>query len=458
MKQFGKMLELTCPDNMLPYLKRIRFDIAFLLSLLFSVVTAFLCTNKDGGIDAYMSIALPYFAIYLFVFILSQAVGSSITFTCSSVYFISLGVSLQLILNPTTANASNLCLYTFLGLLLGIVLTVAMYYLLKVKRKKLYIFFTVTTILLYVSLFILGVSEGGTRAWISLFGFEFQMTEITKVFAVIQITLLTNDEFLSDKKRVIYPALIVLLHSFFFVSISELGTLLVIGFTYILTSFIFLNKESVKFFTITIVVFIFITALITLTCYLCYKSNAQSSIFATLGSIFQKVKHRVILITDPSTLDYDSTYQLNQIKNCLSVAKWFGSEVDIYVPVIESDLVVLHLISTFGLFSFIATVIVQMILFHSGLTRLTKNCNSLSAVAISFISMQSINALISTASALAIIPLVGLGYPLLSKGGTGLSVNTAMIIFSIFSMMQFAPSKAIAQTKGGKLCRESASM
>ena len=119
---------------------------------------------------------------------------------------------------------------------------------------------------------------------------------------------------------------------------------------------------------------------------------------------------------------------------------------------------VLHLISTFGLFSFIATVIVQMVLFHSGLTRLTKNCNSLSAVAISFISMQSINALISTASALAIIPLVGLGYPFLSKGGTGLSVNTAMIIFSIFSMMQFAPSKAIAQTKGGKLCIESASM
>lgn len=458
MKEFNNMLEIACPE-ITPYLKRIRWHKTLLLSLVISVITAFLCTNRSGGLNIYMGIAIPFFALYLFIFILSQAMLGSDTFAFSSVYLISLGITLQILIScknndDAVSSANDLCLYTVLGVILGFVATIVIYRMLKTNRKRLHIIVTVLTVLSYLFLFVFGVSAGGTTAWINVLGFSFQMTEITKIIAIAQISLLITDNSLSDKQRVLYPALIVIMNALFLVVLSELGTLIVIGLTYILISLVFLNKTSIKYLIGMLLIFLCVTGIIILACYICYKSSSDFGVFHTMGAVFEKILHRIKLFINPSELDFDSSYQVIQMKNALSVTEWFGSEIDVTVPVIESDLIVLQLISSFGLIAFIVTVIVQMVFFQSGITRLTRKCNSLSAIAVSFVSMITVSALLSSASSLCITPLVGLGYPFLAKGGTGLAINTAMVIFSLFAMIDFAPSKSITPATGGKLCKE----
>lgn len=495
--------------------------------LLLVTASAFLCLLEKGAFDLYMSVVLPFFLIISFLFFFCIFYHCSIMYTTFTSVLILFGVCFQVLLESkkedvTYDNVEGLFIYALLGIFLGLIMMLVLNYAYHYADKRFILFAVLgVSVLIYLILLFFGNSFSGTKAWLYIGSQSIQLTEITKVLALIGLAVAFTDKNRSYKLRLLNALIIVGINAVFLAAISELGTLVVISMGFFALGLVFLPKR--KEFVIILVMCLIILSSGLGVGAVCSRivhtydaavaseneegnetesesgsedeedtsaaeteaseeedsdteTTAQDEeaaekkiikvpdgiagkIMRKVATLYDKVYKRFAIVFKPEIYENDPEdplYQSKQARKALWATGWLSSdpEFEPYVPVIESDLIFIYALMKIGIIGAIFIIFILMILLSETAIYASKNKNlTEAATSIGFISVIVVQSITSAASAVGLVPTVGVTFAFLSSGGTATMVNYAMTLFILYSMrndISFERKKNII-TRGGDI-------
>ena len=292
---------------------------------------------------------------------------------------------------------------------------------------------------IYVILLVSGSDPNGygTSAWIRIGGITVQLTDFTKVAAIMFYSALFSSKTSHDDNQ------ILVLSSIFFVInfigsllIKELGSFFILYFLHLSILYIFMNKGTKKKLYLLFIFFITIGALVL--AFLLYKlilpshdAGTMNAVTKALWPILNKIHQRFSVTANINADPYGAGYQLLQGKKALWMAGWFGNTVNFHaIPVAESDMAYIALVNAFGhVFGFfVIFLFLRIMLSGSELSRKKmKEEKQDAVVAYASTILIVMQAMIVILGSCNIIPFTGLPIPFLSRGGTYLTLTFCLI-------------------------------
>lgn len=343
-----------------------------------------------------------------------------------------LGCALQVYIDQVYHPAGTFSILKLLIGLLAAVLFVAFY---SVFRRILNTSVMVYIMMLlcaaiYLILMRYGMDPNGygTYAWIQIGGHTVQMTDITKVSAVLFYAAL----FSSSAGRSDYQVLF--LSNFYFlinlagsIMIHELGSFFILFFLHLSILYIFMQKGRVKkIYLLTIFALAVIALIIAFIAYHLLVNKAADGTLNSLQSFIwpyvKKIYERFSVTANIEADPYGTGYQLMQGKKALWMAGLFGNTVNFHaIPIPESDMAFIALVSAFGHVFGALTIFLFLVILLRGseLSRNLLNDNVQDSVVVYgatvLIFMQAMIVILGSCN---LIPFTGLPIPFLSRGGT----------------------------------------
>lgn len=287
---------------------------------------------------------------------------------------------------------------------------------------------------IYIVLLVVGSDPNGygTSAWIRIGSTTVQLTDFTKLSAVLFYSSLFSSKTQHDDNQ------ILILSSIFFginligsVLIKELGSFFILYFLHLSILYIFMKKSNKKRLYLLLIFFVTIGTL--LLCFLLYKlilpaheAGSMNALETMLWPLLNKIHQRFSVTANINADPYGSGYQLLQGKKALWMAGWFGNTVNFNaIPVPESDMAYVALISAFGhlMGFFVILLFLRIMLSGSELARkLMKDEKQDGIVVYAATILIVMQAMIVILGSCNIIPFAGLPIPFLSRGGTYLTL------------------------------------
>ena len=445
------------------------------LLLLVSIALACFCVTKNGGMDLYMSTFLPMLCVLTVLFVFTEALDSSRTITfCTSILILT-GLTLQILLmlpakEGQTLSAFGLVAHNVIALIFAAgALPVIRWLLAEVTGKNLTRILVAFMVCLYLALFILGTTHNSTRAWISVGSFEFQVTEVIKVVALISFAVVFVNPALPHRARLDQALGILFLNAVFLLMINELGTLCVLGVSYILMAVVY--QPSLKRLAVTITLGVLAAAMVLSLCFLCFQAKyppqeeTEETISVTeaaeteseveegiqlnpigeLGAkIYRKFQLRMELVLNPDSVDPDAGgYQARKAKESLVLSNWFGSALEVAIPVAKSDYIFCYLLLKMGVCFGIAVLLMLLCILLSAFQGCLQTDSPLEgAVGLAFVFAIVAQALIAAASSTGYFITVGLPFAFLADGGSAMLTNYTMIFYLIYAVRRRNPVPA----------------
>ncbi len=288
--------------------------------------------------------------------------------------------------------------------------------------------------IIYIVLLIAGSDPNGygTSAWIRIGSITVQLTDFTKVSAVLFYSALFSSKTSHDDNQ------ILVLSSIFFginligsVLIKELGSFFILYFLHLSILFIFMNKSTKKRIYLLVIFGLTIGALGL--AFLLYKlispahsAGTMNALETLLWPILNKIHQRFSVTANINADPYGSGYQLLQGKKALWMAGWFGNNVNFTaIPVAESDMAYIALVNAFGhiMGFFVIFLFLRIMLSGSELSRKLLKTEKQDAIVVYAATILIVlQALIVILGSCNIIPFAGLPIPFLSRGGTYLTI------------------------------------
>ena len=288
--------------------------------------------------------------------------------------------------------------------------------------------------IIYIVLLIAGSDPNGygTSAWIRIGSITVQLTDFTKVSAVLFYSALFSSKTSHDDNQ------ILVLSSIFFginligsVLIKELGSFFILYFLHLSILFIFMNKSTKKRIYLLVIFSLTIGALGL--AFLLYKlispahsAGTMNTLETLLWPILNKIHQRFSVTANINADPYGSGYQLLQGKKALWMAGWFGNNVNFTaIPVAESDMAYIALVNAFGhiMGFFVIFLFLRIMLSGSELSRKLLKTEKQDAIVVYAATILIVlQALIVILGSCNIIPFAGLPIPFLSRGGTYLTI------------------------------------
>ena len=420
--------------------------INFFAVILIGLVVSLLCSLKAGGMDLYLAVMLPFIVICLFQFGVTSLYDSSVPYTTLTVILIFLGASLQIMLMLPAEDASGayrLAIYAGVGTVAGLIGIPLLNYVLNYMNKRLAALLTIGgAAFLYLVLLVAAPNISGTKAWLVIGPVSFQLTEVTKVLAVITFACIYSDGSVSPLRRLIYAVVTLGVHGGALVLINELGTLVVITIVFLVLGFAYL--PSAKGLMAVLLVGVLCVAGLVGFSYHCYrlvyetptqtetvetasmdegvspseavmsptqsKSPAQqkthgkiyNKVVGKAADVFYKIRTRFMLVISPESLDeYGEGYQAKMARKAMLVTGWLGTseEYEQNVPVIESDYIFLYVLMRIGVIGAFIVLAMLIAMMMETTVKVSANGNvSESAAAIGFICCIVVQSIITAAS------------------------------------------------------------
>ena len=141
-----------------------------------------------------------------------------------------------------------------------------------------------------------------------------------------------------------------------------------------------------------------------------------------------------VMVTDKNFANSDAAYQREQADQAIEFSGAFGKEFGIFVPIIKTDFIFLYVLMKLGLIVAMLTVISMGALYMLGAPPvLKKNPSAQGAIAFLLLNMMVVQSGMNVASALGIIPTVGVNFIFLSYGGTATLVNLTSLVYLLFT-------------------------
>ncbi|MBR2812247.1 MAG: FtsW/RodA/SpoVE family cell cycle protein [Solobacterium sp.] len=267
----------------------------------------------------------------------------------------------------------------------------------------------------------------GTKAWVLIGGHTLQMTDFTKVTAMVFYSSLFAEERQSAKKILVLSTVFFLINFAGAVLIHELGSFFILFFLHLSLLFIFMDSSKEKrVYLITVFV---LCLLGVLTSFVLYRliapaaaagelSRLQRLLWPIVKKVYQRFSVAYSIRFDP----YGAGYQIMQGKKALWMAGFFGNTVNFSaIPVAESDMAFVALINSYGFLAGFLTLFMFLIIMIRGsnLARALFAKSKADAVVVYVCTiLLFLQAMLVILGSTGIIPLAGLPIPFLSRGGT----------------------------------------
>jgi len=334
----------------------------------------------------------------------------------------------DVVYNPLTSYS---LIKFILGLMVAIVFVIFFSWFIKVIYHPIIMYMMIIlTISTYLILIKNGVDTNGfgTSAWITIGNLSIQLTDFIKLFAVIFYASLFNDKYHYKDSFVLFITnLYFIINLIGSILIYEMGSLIIIFFLHLSILFIFMPKGKSKrrylififLLSVLCVILVFVSHRIL---YPKYLAGTLNSLESTLWPIINKAYLRMSVTANIEQDPLGSGYQLLQGKKALWMAGLFGNSVNFNaIPVVESDMAFVGVVSSFGFIVGFMVVIAftRIMLGGSELSYKYTNTNLSYAILVYGITvllyMQAIIVILGSCN---IIPLTGLPIPFISRGFT----------------------------------------
>lgn len=343
-----------------------------------------------------------------------------------------IGTALQVYIDEVYITSSS---FSLVKMLVSVVIAGCFIVFYRLIRKLLRFNFTsyvmmAVSALLYIVLIIGGVDPNGygTSAWISVGSLTVQLTDFTKIAAVLfYASLFSARKERTDVQLLVHASIFFGINLIGSLLIRELGSFLILLFLHLSILFIFMRKSHMK--RIYLLVLAGSIAGAVLVCYLLYKlmypaheAGTMNAIETLLWPIINKVYTRISVTANIAQDPYGAGYQLYQGRKALWMAGLFGNTVNFTaIPVAESDMAFVALVNSFGWIAGVFVLLCFARIVISGCClamKLVKTDLSDAIVIFSATILLFLQAMIVILGSCNVIPFTGLPIPFLSRGGT----------------------------------------
>ncbi len=364
-------------------------------------------------------------------------------FKCAAI-LTSAGIALQFIIEELYYTESVYVIWKY-AVALGVSLVFLVFY--SLFRKFLNTKFTVYLMLLicpviYLVLYFFGYDPNGsgTYAWIRIGSYTTQLTDFTKVAAILFYASLFSSGYRENGRQIlILSTIFFVLNGIGSVMINELGSFMILFVLHLALLFIFMpHSKAKRWYLITLfavcasaVVFSYVAYKLLLPA---YNAGTLSGLGAKMWPIVQKVYQRFSITANIQSDPYGAGYQLLQGKKAMWMAGWFGNTVNFTaIPVPESDMAFVVFANLFGLPAafYLITLYARIAIYGGNLARRLYEKDPQDAVVVFGVAaILWLQAMIVILGSCNVIPFTGLPIPFLSRGGT-----YQMIVFCLTAVL-----------------------
>ena len=277
-------------------------------------------------------------------------------------------------------------------------------------KKNAYLFYFIgLVLLLWVTFY--GYLGKGARRWINLYGFNFQPSEIMKIFLIISLAKFFDEKKFQEPRDyffLILPILFVTIPFFLVLIQPDLGTAMLILFVSIVIFFV--SGINWKFFALSG----FLS--ITVTPYL-------------WAGLKEYQKKRILTLFNPESDPLGSGYHIIQSQIAIGSGGAFGkgwtkgtqSHLD-FLPEKHTDFIFSMLGEEFGFLGTLSVIglicLITYMTYHITRSFIHNNFNRIAGYGI--ITNFFFASLINMSMVIGILPIVGLPLPLVSYGGSSM--------------------------------------
>lgn len=342
------------------------------------------------------------------------------------------GVALQILIDQIYSVSSSFSLLKyFIGFAVAFVF-IGIYRLFRTLLNKNFTAYLMMgiSVSIYLILLVFGYDPNGygTTAWIQIGSYTVQLTDFTKVAAVLFYSALFSSKKEREEKEIlILSSIFFLLNMLGSIAIHELGSFFILYFLHITILTIFMKHSKIK--RMYLVIILAVTVGVLGFDYVLYKfmapiaeSGSLNALESILWPIVKKVYTRFSITANINQDPYGAGYQLLQGKKALWMAGFFGNTVNFTaIPVAESDMAYVAYVCSFGLVLgfYIFFQYLRIMLSGSELARkLFKHDYQDSVVVYGVTILIVLQAAIVILGSCNVIPFAGLPIPFLSRGGT----------------------------------------
>ncbi len=480
---FTRIKDISVPD----------FSSRFVSVLLVNLAFAAYNYLRSGNGNIYMSVFLPYLFVNTVIVLLSCIYKSSHLFTILTSMLLTIGSGLQTyMISPDSENAMSEVIKLAAVQLTGIICSILALPVLslitsgKISLKAVRLILFGVTVMCYLLLLVAGREINGTRAWLYIGSLSLQITEISKLLAIIHLSLFVIDSKLTDKIKMRDSLIMLLVHCAFLVVINELGTAVILGIIFFLQRILFYpdrKKIATEILALFLLGCVLIAGLFGISKIELPDTNntaaeetaiteqtsgtenqemseqteapvssssqkKEDSVALTylrrIQRIYPKLEKRVCVFLGIGDITADDTYQTDMAKKALRYADLFGTSKGSLasVPEISSDFVFIYVIVRLGLIPMIIILLTLIFIFGDTLiyaARTTrKNEMVIAATFICTIIFQSFICMLSN---VGLFPVIGLPMPFISSGGTSTVVTLLMTTFIMYFMRKNTENK-----------------
>lgn len=428
------------------------------------IAFALFCSRREGTGDLYMSVFIPIFFVNALIVLFAAVYKSSTLYSVLTVFFITTGAALQIFMLPPEAEGSLSTVYGYVAVMFASVVIsfLAMPFMAMLTSEKfntgfMQICVIALTVLMYLVILIFGKEVNGAKAWVYIGSTSVQVTEFTKVLAVIFFAMCFADKTLSQKRKDRMLFIMLLVHAGFLFAVNELGTLAVITLIYFVAKIIFAQNKKQIIYEIASLVLI-VTVLLGI-CYGLYKmpdketeasadtevvqdeaedeESAMDEIMSRLRQIYPKIEKRINIFLGTGDLTAEDTYQIDKANEALLFAEFIGVEKASLagLPHYDSDFVFIYLIVRLGVLGMLLVFVALLAMLVEVFVNAARgNRYSEAIVAVPFVCIIAFQSVICACANIGLFPVVGLPFPFISSGGSALCVNLIMTFYLLYFM------------------------
>ena len=306
---------------------------------------------------------------------------------------------------------------------IGIISFFATYFVLKKIKDgpKYMILYLGVSLALYLVTLIFGKSIGGAKNWISIAGFGFQPSEITKILFVFFVAsyYTKKDEYKKIFKKKTSIVFMVVSYSFigFLFLQKELGTALLIFLVFNVLFYVY--EEDRKLISLNLLGAVIMGAVSYL--------------------LFNHVRLRVDIWLNPWKEVASKGYQITQSLFAIGSGGFFGTGIGLghpeFIPEVHTDFIFSAICEEMGIFAGIAVIMLFMIMVYRGIKIALEQPNMFYRIlALGITATIGFQAFIILGGVINMIPLTGITLPFISYGGSSLiSSFIALAILQVAS-------------------------
>lgn len=270
-------------------------------------------------------------------------------------------------------------------------------------------FFYYFSVFLLLITYIIGLEIKGAKRWVDLYFFQFQPSEIFKVFFILYLARLFSSPKINYRQKLIQSFIYFIIPTMIIFKQPDLGNALVFGFIY----FIFLLFSDIpkKIIFRLIIVFILL-----------------APFFWFLIADYQKA--RIISFLNPQLDRQGIAYNMNQSIITIGSGKFLGKGLGAgtqsrlrFLPENKTDFAFASLVEQFGFLGALIVIFSFSFIFYQLIKRIIENIYTDRENFFYYIGVLSyifFQFFVNTGMNLGILPVAGIALPLISYGGTSI--------------------------------------